>query len=124
MSPARTPSDRDVVGVVGTGSAAPTLASTVTVPSGATLRTRIPERASVRGNLVSASENTLPIVDVSAKDDITCTDNRCASLFKPEGDTGPEGAPQNLDACLSRCSDDQACVTKCNDQFRPAEPPK
>ena len=51
-----------------------------------------------------------------------CTDNRCKALFKADADSGPEGPPQNLDACLSRCNDDQACVNKCNDQFRPVEP--
>lgn len=50
-----------------------------------------------------------------------CTNNQCKKLFTPTGDTGPEGPPQNLDACLSRCQE-QACVDKCNEQFRPVQP--
>lgn len=52
-----------------------------------------------------------------------CTNNQCKKLFTSAGESGPEGPPQNLDACLSRCND-QDCVNKCNDQFRPVEPPK
>ncbi|MBK8259105.1 MAG: hypothetical protein IPK82_41420 [Polyangiaceae bacterium] len=47
-----------------------------------------------------------------------CTNNQCKALFKGDGDSGPEGAPLNLDACLSRCKE-QACFDKCNEQFRP-----
>lgn len=50
-----------------------------------------------------------------------CSNNRCQKLFTSPGDSGPEGPPQNLDACLSRCQD-QPCLDKCNDQFRPSEP--
>lgn len=53
-----------------------------------------------------------------------CTENTCKALFKSETDKGPDGAPQNLDACLSRCGDDQPCVNKCHEQFPQADPPK
>jgi len=53
-----------------------------------------------------------------------CTDNQCKTLFTSAGENGPEGAPQNLDACLSRCNDQQPCFDKCNEQFRPVAPPK
>jgi hypothetical protein len=53
-----------------------------------------------------------------------CTDNQCKKFFKATSDGDPQEAPKNLDACMSRCNDDQACVTKCNDQFRPVEAPK
>jgi hypothetical protein len=49
-----------------------------------------------------------------------CDGNQCKKLFTAAGDTGPEGPPQNLDACLSRCQD-QACTDKCNEQFRPVQ---
>lgn len=51
-----------------------------------------------------------------------CTDNHCKKLFTSPGDSGPDGPPQNLDACLSRCQD-QDCTNKCNEQFRPSPPP-
>jgi hypothetical protein len=50
-----------------------------------------------------------------------CTNNQCKKLWTAEGDTGPEGPPANLDACLSRCKE-QACTDKCNEQFRPVQP--
>lgn len=50
-----------------------------------------------------------------------CSDNHCKTFFKSEGDTGPEGPPANLDACLSRCNDDQGCVNKCHDQFHSSD---
>lgn len=50
-----------------------------------------------------------------------CDANKCREGFKAAGDTGPEGPPQNLDACLSRCKD-QPCTDKCNADFRPVEP--
>lgn len=52
-----------------------------------------------------------------------CTENRCKTLFKSGGEDGPEGPPENLDACMSRCKDDQACVTKCHDTFPPMPEP-
>lgn len=51
-----------------------------------------------------------------------CTENTCKTLFKAESDKGPEDAPANLDACLSRCAEDQGCVNKCHEQF-PSPPP-
>lgn len=51
-----------------------------------------------------------------------CTNFQCKKLFTSAGEGEPEGPPPNLDACLSRCDDDQACVNKCNDQFRPVTP--
>ncbi len=52
-----------------------------------------------------------------------CTENHCKSFFKSGGEETPEGPPQNLDACLSRCKDEQACVNKCHEQFPQADPP-
>lgn len=52
-----------------------------------------------------------------------CTNNQCKKLFTSPGEGDPEGPPQNLDACLSRCND-QDCTNKCNDQFRPAPKPE
>jgi hypothetical protein len=46
-----------------------------------------------------------------------CTNNECKTFFQAGKEDGPEGPPANLDACLSRCSDDQACTNKCHDQF-------
>lgn len=46
-----------------------------------------------------------------------CTNNECKTLWKGDKDSGPEGPPANLDACLSRCNDEQGCVNKCHDQF-------
>lgn len=53
-----------------------------------------------------------------------CTDNQCKTLFKSAGEGAPEEGPKNLDACLSRCGEEQACVDKCHEQFKPTEPPK
>jgi hypothetical protein len=53
-----------------------------------------------------------------------CTESHCKTLFKSGGEEGPDGPPENLDACLSRCKEDQTCVNKCHDQFPPvADPP-
>lgn len=49
-----------------------------------------------------------------------CTDNQCKTFFKSAGATDPEDQPKNLDACLSRCNDDQACFNQCNEKWRPA----
>ncbi len=52
-----------------------------------------------------------------------CTNNQCKKLFTGAGEGSPDGPPQNLDACISRCQD-QDCMNKCNDQFRPVQPEK
>lgn len=50
-----------------------------------------------------------------------CQQNKCQGGFKGTED-GPDEPPKNLEACLSRCSD-QACFDKCNADFRPAPTP-
>lgn len=53
-----------------------------------------------------------------------CTDNQCKTLFTSAGEGTPEEPPKNLDACLSRCGEKQACVNQCHEQFHPADAPQ
>jgi len=52
-----------------------------------------------------------------------CDNSECKVLFKAPDDSGPEGPPANLDACLTRCKD-QPCTDKCHAEFKAPEPEK